>query len=72
MKKLSLFELQHCSRKIVDDFMIENNYKILDILLTENVNTYTVRYKLQSIVLNTIDIMFKENKVFNIQFNVNK
>lgn len=70
MKKLNLFELHGMTRKIIDDFMIDNNYKIENVdYLDNNIKCVLVTYKLQSIINYRITIGFLDGCLDRILFN---
>lgn len=69
MKKLSLFELQNTSRAIVDNYMVDNNYKIYKVDFIESTRSSIITYKLQSVIDNKITCIFnKENQLKMIEF----
>ena len=61
MKKLSIFELKHCSRAIVDRYFIDNNYKIYKVDFIESTMSQVITYKLQSVIDDTITCIFNRN-----------
>lgn len=69
MKKLSLFELKHCARIVVDNYFIDNNYKIEKIDFIESTKSVVVIYKLQSIIEDRITCVFnRDNQLSMIEF----
>ena len=69
MKKLSLLDFCGASRIIVDSYMQSNNYFIYEVVRIENVEVYTVVYKLNSKNLKIINCYFdKNNNLYGIQF----
>lgn len=70
MKKLSLFELRGMNRKVIDDFMIDNNYKIENVDFLDNKpDNILVTYKLQSVVIQKITIGFNNGFLDRILFH---
>lgn len=69
MKKLDLFQLRGMSRTVIDNYMVENNYKILDVDFNENTPTITdVTYKLQGVLDLKIRVTFCNNIVWKFTF----
>lgn len=68
MKNLSLFQLSGASRKIIDDFMIDNNYKIYKVDFGKTPEHTIIIYKLQSCIIQYIECSFMNNQLFNICF----
>lgn len=68
MKNLTLFQLSGSSRIIVDNFMIDNNYKIKHVDFIDTPRTQLVLYKLQSCIIQYIECLFEDNKLVSISF----
>ena len=69
MKKLDLFSIRGMSRTVIDNLMIENNYKILDVDFNENTPTLTdVTYKKQGVLDLRIRVSFCDNILYKVTF----
>lgn len=69
MKKLDLFSIRGMSRTVIDNLMIENNYKILDVDFNENTSTLTdVTYKKQGVLDLRIRVSFCDNILYKVTF----
>ena len=69
MAKLSIFNLRGMSRKVVDNYMVENNYKIKGIDFTGNVKNQIVEYSYNSSILKlSIKCRFYDNSLIGIEY----
>ena len=69
MKKLDLFQLRGMSRTVIDDYMVENGYKILDVDFNENTpNLSDITYKKEGVLDLKIKVSFCNNIVWKFTF----
>lgn len=69
MNKLDLFQLRGMSRTIIDDYMVENGYKILDVDFNENTpNLSDITYRKDGVLDLRIKVSFCNNIVWKFTF----
>lgn len=69
MKRLDLFQLRGMARSILDDYMVENGYKILDVNFNENTpNLSDITYRKDGVLDLKIRVSFCNNIVWKFTF----
>lgn len=69
MRKLNLFQLRGMSREIIDNYMVENGYKILDVDFNENTPSLSdITYRKDGILDLKIKVSFCDNIVYRFTF----
>ena len=69
MKRLDLFQLRGMSRTVIDNYMVENGYKILDVDFNENTPSLTdITYRKEGILDLKIRVSFCDNIVWKFTF----
>ena len=69
MKRLDLFQLRGMSRSVLDDYMVENGYKILDVDFNENTpNLSDITYRKEGVLDLKIKISYCNNIVWKFTF----
>ena len=69
MKTLNIFQLRGMSRKVIDSYMIDNNYKIYDMDFDENTPSLTeVTYKYNGVLDLKIKVSYNDNIMYKIVF----
>ena len=72
LKNLSLFQLSGASKIIIDNFFIDNDYKIYKTTFIDSPDTQLVLYKLQSCIINYVECLFCNNKLQTINFSIDE